>query len=54
MKKNKSLTIKCQAKNGNEYECYFEVVENNGYSNLKPGLPPKKEPKPKKKRKFGQ
>lgn len=50
--KNKSLTIKCQAKNGNEYECYFEVVENNGYSNLKPGLPPKKAPK--KKRKFGQ
>lgn len=40
--KNKSITVKCKAKNGNEYDCYFEVINNNGYSNLKAGLPPRK------------
>lgn len=52
--KNKSLTVKCKSQGGNEYDCYFEVVENNGYSNLKAGLPPKKTTsKTTKKRKFG-
>lgn len=51
--KNKSITIKCTAQNGNEYDCFFEVVENNGYSNLKAGLPPKK-PYKKKRKRFGQ
>ena len=50
--KNKSITVKCKSQSGKDYDCFFEVVENNGYSNLKAGLPPKKAPA--KKRKFGQ